>query len=203
MTIPGLPDSGQDHLIRPMLECDIEQIRAIDEQVYPVAWSEKLLRAEIGRDDRSHVVALSESGIVVGHAGLLYVEPEATLSTVAVDPGAQGGAIATSLLCHLFGEARGRGVNALTLEVRASNRRAQRLYYRFGFGPVGVRPRYYEPDKEDAVIMWAHDVGSPAYGERLALIASSAKAESFPSTRTQPRVTAPLEPITEGANHGA
>lgn len=157
---------GDSYTIRPMTASDITAIRAIDDQVYPVTWSEKLLLAEIDRSDRSHVVAVA-GGTIVGHAGLLYVEPEATLSTVAVDPAAHGRSIATALLCNLFTEARSRGVNALTLEVRAGNLRAQRLYQRFGFAPVGVRPRYYEPDHEDAVIMWAHDVDNLEYGQRL------------------------------------
>ena len=41
-----------------------------------------------------------------------------------------------------------------------------RLYRRFGFAPVGTRPRYY-PNGDDALILWAHDVDSPGYQARL------------------------------------
>ena len=41
----------------------------------------------------------------------------------------------------------------VTLEVRRSNAAAQRLYRRFGFRPVGVRPNYYAEDQEDAIVM--------------------------------------------------
>jgi ribosomal-protein-alanine N-acetyltransferase len=43
----------------------------------------------------------------------------------------------------------------VTLEVAVGNTRAQRLYYRFGFKPVGIRKNYYEQTKEDALILWA------------------------------------------------
>jgi ribosomal-protein-alanine N-acetyltransferase len=55
----------------------------------------------------------------------------------------------------------------MTLEVRTSNTAAQKLYQGFGFAPAGVRRRYYSDNGEDALIMWAHDVNTPAYGERL------------------------------------
>jgi ribosomal-protein-alanine N-acetyltransferase len=41
----------------------------------------------------------------------------------------------------------------MTLEVRRSNSIAQRLYARFAFRPVGVRPNYYAEDQEDAIVM--------------------------------------------------
>lgn len=43
----------------------------------------------------------------------------------------------------------------MTLEVRASNEIAQRLYRRYGFEAAGIRPGYYSDNQEDAVIMWA------------------------------------------------
>ena len=44
---------------------------------------------------------------------------------------------------------------------------AQDLYRRFGFVPAGIRKGYYQETNEDALVMWAHDVDSPAYAERL------------------------------------
>jgi hypothetical protein len=34
-----------------------------------------------------------------------------------------------------------------------------------GLAPVGVRPGYYGDD--DALIMWAHDIGTPEFLENL------------------------------------
>jgi [ribosomal protein S18]-alanine N-acetyltransferase len=54
--------------------------------------------------------------------------------------------------------------------VRASNRGAQELYRRFGFAPVGVRKNYYKD--EDAIVMWATDIDTPDYTERIGSLRS-------------------------------
>ncbi len=51
-----------------------------------------------------------------------------------------------------------------------SNEGAQAMYRRFGFAPAGVRKGYYVETNEDAIVMWAHDVHTPEYAERLAAI---------------------------------
>ena len=42
-----------------------------------------------------------------------------------------------------------------TLEVRATNYSAQKLYEQLGFTKAGVRKGYYIDNQEDAIIMWA------------------------------------------------
>ncbi len=64
-------------------------------------------------------------------------------------------------------EAVERGADAMTLEVRFSNRGAQGLYRQFGFRPVGVRKGYYQETGEDALVMWAHDVNEQRYADLL------------------------------------
>ena len=59
------------------------------------------------------------------------------------------------------------GVRHLSLEVAASNEAAQTLYRRFGFAPVGVRKNYYPITGEDALVMWAYDIDTPDYAQRL------------------------------------
>jgi ribosomal-protein-alanine N-acetyltransferase len=73
-------------------------------------------------------------------------------------------------LWRLVVEARAAGATALTLEVRASNAVAQRLYRWFGFAPVGIRRNYYARSHEDGIVMWVHDVDSDDYGRRLVAI---------------------------------
>ena len=63
-----------------------------------------------------------------------------------------------------------RGSDSITLEVRASNKAALALYRRFGFAPSGVRKDYYKDPTEDALVLWAREIDSPAYAERLAFI---------------------------------
>ena len=73
-------------------------------------------------------------------------------------------------MLELVRRAIGRGSDSITLEVRASNKAALALYRRFGFAPSGVRKDYYKDPTEDALVLWAHEIDSPAYAERLAFI---------------------------------
>ena len=56
----------------------------------------------------------------------------------------------------------------MTLEVRLSNGPARALYQQFGFRPVGVRPRYYSDNGEDALIMTTEPLSDPSMVDRLA-----------------------------------
>jgi ribosomal protein S18 acetylase RimI-like enzyme len=53
----------------------------------------------------------------------------------------------------LVEEARRRGATAVFLEVRADNLGAQSLYKKLGFVEIAVRPKYYQPDGVDALVM--------------------------------------------------
>ncbi len=45
----------------------------------------------------------------------------------------------------------------MLLEVRVDNTRAQKLYERFGFEPLGFRRGYYQPGNVDALVMRLSD----------------------------------------------
>jgi ribosomal-protein-alanine N-acetyltransferase len=62
--------------------------------------------------------------------------------------------IGDRLLRALLADARQAHARSATLEVRVSNSAAQTLYRKYGFVPVGQRPRYYR-DGEDALLMTA------------------------------------------------
>ena len=47
------------------------------------------------------------------------------------------------------------------------------MYRQFGFAPAGVRKGYYVETNEDAIVMWAHDVDTDEYANRLAAIESA------------------------------
>ena len=55
---------------------------------------------------------------------------------------------------RVFTEARRLGAKRATLEVRASNVGARRLYERLGFHVSGSRRNYYSSPVEDALILW-------------------------------------------------
>jgi len=149
---------------RPMTGDDLPTVLTLEASVYPEPWSEAVFREEIARHDRVYLVA-EEGGAVVGYAGLLLVEHDAHVTTVAVDPRARGRRLGTRLMLALADAALAAGAAHLTLEVRVSNTAARRLYERFGFESVGRRKDYYRT--EDALVMWATDIDTPEYRERL------------------------------------
>ncbi|MHB8188990.1 MAG: ribosomal protein S18-alanine N-acetyltransferase [Ferrimicrobium sp.] len=145
-------------VIEPMRRRHLYQVAAIERSVSATPWSRELFREELARSEsRSYFVAIIDK-VVVGYLGLMFITSEVHVTNVAVTPLNWGDGIATRLLLVAFTNAIERGAIDATLEVRASNARAQRLYARFGFVPVGVRPRYYRDNDEDAIIMWAYDI---------------------------------------------
>lgn len=165
-------------VVTTMRRRHLREVLRIEEKTSTTPWSLGLFLAEVRRDERDYLVALSDglsesrgaASRVVGFAGLLYVFGEGHITTVAVDPEQQGGRIGTRLMLVLVRRAIEHGADSITLEVRASNTAALALYRRFGFAPSGVRKDYYKDPTEDALVLWAHEIDSPEYAERLTRI---------------------------------
>ncbi len=139
----------------------------IETAVYPRPWSASLFVSELAlRASRAYTVARVGS-VLVGYCGLMLVGEDAHITTVAVDPGWRRQKIGSRMMLHMARLARRRGARNLTLEVRVGNREAQGMYQRFGFYPAGIRKNYYSETNEDAVVMWANDIDTPDYDERL------------------------------------
>lgn len=159
-----------DIAIRQMLRSDIPAVAELEADIYPQPWSPRVFFDELAMDSRSYVVA-TEDGHIVGYGGLLLVEDDAHITTVAVARKARGHMVGKRLMLSLVDRSLESGARHLTLEVRVSNEAAQRLYERFGFRPVGRRKNYYRD--EDALVMWATDIDTDEYGMRLTDIRSS------------------------------
>lgn len=155
--------------IEPMRGRHLGAVEAIDALVFSRPWSTATWRRELSGDDRRHLVA-RVGDRVVGHAGTLQVVDEVHVTTVAVHPDEEGRGVASRLVERLLDEAARSGATAATLEVRASHRRTQRLYSRFGFVPAGVRRGYYSQPPDDAIVMWLPDLAGVDVADRLAAI---------------------------------
>ena len=155
-------------LVRPMLDADIERVLTIERASSPDPWTEGIMHDELHGASRCYLVA-EQANELVGFCGLLLQVDEGHITNVAVVPKFRGQRIAARLLLPLIRWGLGQHISALTLEVRVGNEAAIRLYRRFGFAPVGTRPRYY-PNGDDALILWAHDVDSADYSARLLLV---------------------------------
>lgn len=162
--------------VSAMRRRDLRRIMAIEDAVFPEPWSAAIFHSELAlRAGRAYRVA-REGRTVVGYFGLMFVGDEAHVTTVAVAVDHQHRGVGTELFLDAVRVALEHGARDISLEVAAGNERAQALYRRFGFAPVGVRKGYYQRTGEDALVMWAYDVDSPAYGERLAAIESQVRS---------------------------
>ena len=163
---PG--DDGDGIVIEPMRKRHIDEMMPIERVSYPKPWTAATFTSELEmakRGERAYVVARC-AGVLVGYAGLMYVVDDAHVTNIAVAPAQQRHGVATRLLAELAWTALQRRCQALTLEVRVTNTRAQQLYRRFGFVPAGIRQRYYE-NTDDAIVMWCNEIDTDAYRRRL------------------------------------
>lgn len=107
---------------------------------------------------------------IAGFGGMWCVYDEAHITTIGVDSHYRGRGFGEVLLLALFDEAVRRGAIWLTLEVRVSNRVAQRLYEKYGMSIQATRKRYYSDDGEDAYVMWSQSLRDPGYRDHLNLL---------------------------------
>jgi ribosomal-protein-alanine N-acetyltransferase len=137
---------------------DVPAIMELEQSTFTTdAWSEKSMRSEVAGEYGYYLVAFEPEHPerIDAYAGLLAPRGaiEGDIQTIAVAPAARRSGLGRTLMLALIGEARKRGAREVFLEVRADNPGAQTLYRQLGFDEIGVRPRYYQPDGVDAVVM--------------------------------------------------
>jgi ribosomal-protein-alanine N-acetyltransferase len=141
--------------IRQAERRDVPELLVIEVAQFPEPWSRTMLLDEITNlENRRYTVAV-EGKTIIGYLGVMYVMDELHINTIGTLPGHEGRGVATSLMDEAWEDAKARDIARATLEVAVSNERAQALYARYGFRPVGIRKNYYERIQEDALILWA------------------------------------------------
>jgi ribosomal-protein-alanine N-acetyltransferase len=161
--------------IRSMSRSDVPAVALLEREVYPEPWSARVFFDELAQGSRVYLLAV-EHDQILGYGGVMLIEEDAHITTLAVIPGMRRQRLGTRILLALVEQAVERGARHLTLEVRSTNTDAQRLYERFGFAPVGKRKGYYAG--EDAIVMWALDIDADEYGVRLAAIRDDVNREA-------------------------
>jgi ribosomal-protein-alanine N-acetyltransferase len=121
----------------------VEEVLPIEQQLFaPEPWTAHHFWTELGQTaTRHYLVALDEG--VVGYAGYCDYPDEGFVQTLGVAPAAQGNGVGGLLLDALLAHAATLPPKPVSLEVRADNAAAQRLYDRRGFRRTGVRRAYY------------------------------------------------------------
>lgn len=138
--------------IAPLREEHILEIARLEAVCFSSPRPEEALRAELTNDTAVFFVALCENK-AAGYAGMHCILDECYIDNVAVFPAYRRQGIAGALLDALEDYARAHGASFLTLEVRASNMPAIRLYRGKGYQEVGARPNYYDKPREDALLL--------------------------------------------------
>lgn len=140
---------------RRMIKEDISFVELLEQQSFHDAWNASMLENEL--DNRlSYYLLMLEEERPVGYAGFWLVAGEAQITRVAVLCAERGKGYGKALTKAILGLAWSLEAEAVTLEVRAGNVAAQRAYLANDFKTAGIRPRYYEDNHEDAVIMWIY-----------------------------------------------
>jgi [ribosomal protein S18]-alanine N-acetyltransferase len=105
--------------------------------------------------------------LVIGVIGVWMLPDEAHIVTIAVRESHRRRGIAELLLLRAIDLARAKEQGLVTLECRVSNRAALALYDKYGFQKVGLRPRYYSDNHEDAYVLTLNAVLTRRFDERL------------------------------------
>jgi [ribosomal protein S18]-alanine N-acetyltransferase len=132
---------------------DLDAVLAIERELFPDPWSERMFRDDLKDDGRRLAVCLRSGGAVAGYAIGWFVADEFHLGNLAVRSRFQGTGLGKKMLGYALDQARSRRCRLATLEVRASNQPAIRLYAGAGFKEIAIRKKYY--GTEDALVMLA------------------------------------------------
>jgi ribosomal-protein-alanine N-acetyltransferase len=146
--------ASQPYLIQPLTPADLDAVMEIERLSFRTPWLRQAFEDELARPwARVEVLRDAVTGRPVAFADYWLGADELHILNIATHPEARRQGHGARLLRHILEVARRASYRTVELEVRRSNLAAQALYHRFQFRQVGIRPRYYEDNDEDAVLM--------------------------------------------------
>ncbi|WP_330310247.1 MULTISPECIES: ribosomal protein S18-alanine N-acetyltransferase [unclassified Streptomyces] len=148
---------------------DIDPVLELEKDLFPEdAWSRGMFWSELaharGAEATRRYVVATEGERLVGYAGLAAAGDLGDVQTIAVRREQWGTGLGARLLTELLRAATAFECAEVMLECRVDNVRAQKLYERFGFEPIGFRRGYYQPGNIDALVMRLTDPSSSVQG---------------------------------------
>ncbi len=139
--------------------------RSGEPPVKPRPLVQRWLAAVRGLFPSSTVPISQDTDYIAGYVGIWFMVDEAHIVAIAVRTPYQRLGLGELLMQGSVELSIARRMRSITLEARVSNSPAHALYEKYGFQKMGVRKAYYADNQEDAVIMTAADILSPAYQE--------------------------------------
>jgi len=154
--------------IRRMSAKDIEPIMEIESVIFgEYHWTPQSFISEIENDLGNYYTAVDNTGKIIGYCGFWLIFDEAHITTIAVRPEFRNRGLGEYLLQKMIEAGYAKNAKWFTLEVRAGNIPAQKLYYKYGFKSIGLRKKYYQDNDEDALIMWTENIWDTKYTNLL------------------------------------
>lgn len=136
-------------------EGDLEGVLEVEAESFTNPWTRDMYAWELQNRSMCHIFLVrTDECRVAGFCAFWLVFDEIHINNIALRPGFRAQGMGSALLERVLSEGRGLGARRATLEVRASNTAARRLYERFGFYVAGVRRDYYTSPVEDALVLW-------------------------------------------------
>jgi [ribosomal protein S18]-alanine N-acetyltransferase len=150
-TLSREPAEVAEGTVRRLAYSDLPTVISIERRSFPSPWSLAMFVLELSKPS-GICLAATEGDELLGYLVCSRYDQVWHLMNVAVSPERRRRGVARRLISRLLEEGGGR--LPFTLEVRVSNRGAIAMYEGLGFRSAGVRPRYYQDNGEDALIMW-------------------------------------------------
>jgi ribosomal-protein-alanine N-acetyltransferase len=116
-----------------------------------------------GTEGRNHPPPEERPEFIIGFVGVWLLPDDAHIVTVAVRESYRRRGIGELLVITAIELAQENQHPRVSLECRVSNSPALALYEKYGFQQVGLRPRYYSDNHEDAYVLSVRSVTSPDY----------------------------------------
>jgi ribosomal-protein-alanine N-acetyltransferase len=147
--------------ISRMVGEDLDEVMKIEEMSFSSPWSRGMFLTELKDNPFStlltakviHSRGETEETNLVGYCCFWIVFGEVHIMNLAVHPDWRRKGIGTRLVEEAISISRRHEVQKIHLEVRRSNDSARKLYEKFGFKVIAVRPNYYTQPREDALLM--------------------------------------------------
>jgi ribosomal-protein-alanine N-acetyltransferase len=149
-------------LVEPMNPEHIARVAELEKICFGSQWTPTHFGREL-ENPRCHYFVILGNGKLLGYIGYWQILEEAHITSVAIQPEHRKHYLAQRLLCRMLEDCLEKGVQWITLEVKATNFPAQKLYEKFGFTVKGRRKNYYQAEKQDALIMWTENIGDENY----------------------------------------
>lgn len=129
--------------ITPLKEELVKDVYNVEVSAFTHPWSIDSFYEEVKNPLAKYFVLIKDNE-VVGYVGLWHILDEGHITNIAIKKEYQGQGLSNFLLKEIIDYKNKENLIFLTLEVRESNIKAQKLYEKYNFKKIGERKKYYE-----------------------------------------------------------